>query len=78
MSDDAGAALELPVEGFPVNASAVREWFEHRRGRVPSDLEVGRMMIAMAAREATPPREDTDAGEQGWAIGQDSHPRSRT
>jgi hypothetical protein len=67
---------ELPVEGFPVSADLVREWFEHRHGRTPGERELGRMMIAMAAREASPPVQDTAAGEPGWALGPNAHPRS--
>ncbi len=78
MSDHVNANLELPVEGFPINGNMVRDWFERRHGRLPSELELGRMMIAMAAREASPPRQETGATAPGWSIGPDSHPPSRT
>ena len=76
MSDDAKPILELPVEGFPISAEAVRAWYVDRHGQVPSERELGRILIAMSAREATPPVTETAADEPGWAIGPNSHPRS--
>lgn len=57
MNQDAAppAVTELPVEGYPVAAEAVTEWFRRRHGRLPTEQELGAIMLAMAQRETTPP-----------------------
>ena len=52
-------AEELPVEGFPISEAEVRHWFLDRYRRAPGAVELTRILNAMAAREATPPVEDT-------------------
>jgi hypothetical protein len=47
--------LELPVEGFPPSEEMVTRWFLHRWGRLPGAEEIGRILNAMALREASPP-----------------------
>ena len=49
--------MELPVEGYPIGEEAVRAWFQHRYSREPSAEEVGEILLAMTARDATPPVE---------------------
>jgi hypothetical protein len=77
MHDRRAPVPELPVEGFPVGATPVRAWFLRRYGREPGMAELVRLLNAMAAREATPPVEETAADQAGWALGADDHPRSR-
>ena len=72
----APATLELPVEGYPISAKAVAEWFERRHGRQPSELELGDIMLAMAQREATAPVEMAPDLE-GWQVGPESSPPHR-
>jgi hypothetical protein len=66
---------ELPAEGFPVSAEPVRRWFMHRYRREPGAVELARVLNAMAAREATPPIEDTAACEPGWRVMPDGRMR---
>ncbi|MBO0712873.1 MAG: hypothetical protein J2P47_16495 [Acetobacteraceae bacterium] len=54
--------MELPVEGYPIGEEAVRAWFQHRRGREPSAEELGEILLAMTARDATPPVEAPGPG----------------
>ena len=56
-------ALELPVEGYPISEEAVHTWFVDRFRREPGAAELARILNAMAAREATPPVEDTGTGD---------------
>ena len=58
-------ALELPVEGYPISEEAVHTWFVDRFRREPGAAELARILNAMAAREATPPVEDTGSEETG-------------
>lgn len=53
--------MDLPVEGYPIGEAAVRAWFERERGREPSAEELGRILLAMTARDATPPIVDAPA-----------------
>lgn len=77
MHEPRATVPELPVEGFPIGAAPVREWFVRRHGREPGMAELTRIINAMAAREASAPIEETAAEEAGWALGADDHPRSR-
>jgi hypothetical protein len=67
---------ELPIEGFPVGAAPVRAWFLRRYGREPGMAELGRILNAMAAREAAAPVAETAADEPGWALSARDHSRS--
>jgi len=61
--------MELPVEGYPEGAEAVREWFRKRHGREASAEELGAILNAMAMRDATPPRDPhATPSETGWRI----------
>ena len=62
-------AIELPVEGFPIAATEIRRWFLDRHGREPGAEELYGIINAMAAREATPPVEDTGTERPGWHVG---------
>ncbi len=42
----------LPVEGYPVSAEAIREWFRRTYGREASELEVGEIQDMLARRES--------------------------
>src|SRR3954447_4265335 len=43
--------FELPAEGFPYSEQELREWFRGKYARAASDLEIGVIMEAMAARD---------------------------
>ena len=58
--------MEIPVEGYPISAEAVTQWFQDRHGRLPGEEELITIINAMAAREATPPREGPEADAAGW------------
>ncbi len=60
---------ELPAAGYPLSADAVSHWFRTRYGRVPTELELGEIIAAMAQREATPPHYSPDAVAGGWVMG---------
>ena len=42
----------LPVEGYPVSAEAIREWFRRTYGREASELEVGEIQDMLVRRES--------------------------
>ena len=52
----------LPVEGYPVSAEAIREWFRRTYGREATDREVGEIQDRLAGRDS------------GAAPSQDDHP----
>jgi hypothetical protein len=58
--------MDIPAEGYPFSAEAVVAWFRDRHGRTPGDAELNAVLNAMAARDATPPRDGPDAAPEGW------------
>lgn len=58
--------MDLPVRGYPISAEAVTNWFIATYGRQPSEREVVSIVNAMAAREASLPKEGPVAGPDGW------------
>lgn len=63
--------MELPVQGYPEGAEAVRAWFRHRYGREPSGEEMGSILNAMALRETSPPADPAAmASSKGWHMWQ--------
>jgi hypothetical protein len=46
------ANVNLPAEGFPISAEAVREWFQRTYGREASEEELGELLDALAQRDS--------------------------
>ena len=56
----------LPEPGYPISDRAIAEWFRRQYGREASTEEIGRIMIAMTDRDATPPADAPAASATGW------------
>ena len=75
--DDLANPPELPAMGYPPSEAALTDWFRRTRGREPTELEIGRIVAAMARRDATPPHDGPHSDPQGWRVDPVAPPATR-
>ena len=47
--------MQLPAEGYPISAEALREWFRRTYGREATEAEIGKLQDAMTRRDEAKP-----------------------
>ena len=47
--------MQLPAEGYPISAEALRKWFRRTHGREATEIEIGELQDAMTRRDESKP-----------------------